>query len=379
MPIFLCYDPKKRTTSWTQEKHRSMVSEFTKRRIKYYTISSPEEMTAHLQLCKGEPSSLILFPASEQERRYLFDRYGAFDVHRIIFSHHDLLLAESNCSSIMNDFYGDMQTAITHLRERGCKRIALFGVNMGGYHDKLRAETFIHLLQEKVPLIFYTDGNAHPCLRALFACKEPIDAFICINDFHAFALTLVLNEIDRDWQKKLAVLSFADTVLSGLCSPSLSSISFNYIDGGKEVLTIHNALNKNPRMAYMHILMKSRLAIRETTAVQDPKGICFFMEEPYSDEELHTFVRPQRPCMALEKLLQLSDETDLAIMHGLITGMTLAEIANRLYLTRDTIKYRVRKFKEMLKCKSAKDLSSILHLWIDPIKLEEMIVKMKKA
>ncbi len=378
MPIFLCYDPYKRTTSWTQEKHQSMVSEFARRRIKYHTVASPEELASYLKYYKDEPSSLVLFPSFEPERQYLFDRYGQFDVHRIIFSHHDLLLAESNCSSVMSDFYGDMAVAIKHLRQRGCKRIALFGVNMGGYHDKLRADTFIRLSQDKDPLIFY-GPKAAPCLQALFACKQTIDAFICINDFHAFALFTALNEIEPDWQKKIAVLSFADTVLSGLCSPSLSSISFNYIDGGKEVLTIHNALCKNPRMAHMHILMRSRLAIRETTAVQNPEGICFFTEHPYTEEELHTLLRPSAPCMALEKLLQSSDETDLAIMHGLIEGATLTEIASRLYLTRDTIKYRVRKFKEKVKCENTSLLAALLTRWIDPAKLEEMIINWKKS
>lgn len=379
MPIFLCYDPAKRTTSWTQEKHQSMISEFTKRRIKYFSISSPEELAAHLKMHPDEPSTLVLFPSSEPERQYLFARYAGFPVHRIIFSHHDVHPAERNFSSVMSDFHGDMETAISHLRSRGCKKIALLGVNMSGYHDKLRAETFKHFSGEENPLIFHTNGKIYPCLHELLACKEQIDAIICINDFFAFPLMLILNVLDRDWSKKLSILSFSDTLLSGLCSPSLTSLSMNYIDGGREVVTIHNAIRKNPKMAYMHIVMKSAFSARETTLTQSPCGINFSEFEDFTDEQIKEIIAPQRKCMALEKLLRISDETDLAIMHGLIIGATLAEIASRLYLTRDAIKYRVRKFKEMLKCESTKELSAVLQLWIDPAKLEERIINTKKA
>lgn len=379
MPIFLCYDPAKRTTSWTQEKHQSMISEFTKRRIKYFSVSSPDELSAHLKMHPNEPSSLVLFPSGESERRYLFARYANFDVHRIIFSHHDASLAESNFSSIMSDFHGDMQTAISHLRSRGAKRIALLGVNLGGYHDKLRAETFKHFSGEEDPIIFYTSGKIYPCLHTLLTCKERIDAIICVNDFFAFALMRALHTFDKDWNQKLLLFSFSDTILSGLCAPSLTSLSLNYIDGGREVVTIHNAIQKNPKMAYMHIVMKSALSARETTNALSPCGITFSHFEQMPEEKMKEIIAPQRKCMALEKLLRLSDETDLAIMHGLITQTTLTEIASRLYLTRDAIKYRVRKFKEMLKCESTKDLAAILRLWIDPVKLEEMIIHMKKA
>ncbi len=377
MPIFLCYDPYKRSTSWTQEKHQSMVNEFAKRRIKYLSVSSPEELESYRNEFEAEHSSIVFFPASENERQYLFDRYGSFPLHKIIFSHHDVGAAARNFSSVMSDFYGDMEHAISHLRERGCKRIALFNANPSSYHDRLRIETYKHFIGEDA-LVFTTQNKIYPSITALLQCHETIDAIICINDFVAFCLILFLDHLDAEWQKKIALLSFSNSILSGLCSPSLTSISLNYIDGGKEVATIHKAVEKNPKMAYMHVVMKSTLYARETSAVQSPAGICFAAHAPYDMEQIKAIIAPQRKNAQLEKLLRISDETDLAVLHGLILENSLSDIANRLYLTRDTIKYRVRKFKDMLQCESAKELSAFLRLWIDPKKLEEMIVRAKK-
>ena len=376
MPIFLCYDPNKRTTSWTQEKLRSMTNEFAKRRIKYFSVSSPEELEKHLELYKGESSSIVFFPASEVERKYLFDRYSKFDVNRIIFSHQDVDVAETNFSYIMSDFYGDMNIAISHLKEKGCRKIALFNANPDSYHDRMRIETYKKLIDHD-PLLFTTDNKIYPAVEQLMKCDEKIDAILCINDFVAFCLMLILDSWDENWRKKILLLSFSNSILSNLCMPSLTSISFNYTDGGKEVATIHRLLEKNQRMAYMHIVMKSQLSKRETTMLENPCGIVFSSYGEYDYDKIKSAIAPQHKCMLLEKLLAMSDETDLAIMHGLIEGMTLGDIATRLYLTRDTIKYRVRKFKEYLKCQSTNEFSELLIKWIDPIKLEKTIVEKK--
>lgn len=374
MPIFLCYDPKKRNTSWTQEKYRSMTNEFAKRRIKYFSIYSPEELKKHLDEYKDETSSIVFFPSYEGERKYLFDRYKNFSINRIIFSHQDVDVAETNFSYIMSDFYGDMEIAISHLKEKGCKKIALFNANPTSYHDRMRIETYKKLIFHE-PLIFTTDNKIYPAIEQILKCDERIDAILCINDFVAFCLMLVLDNWDKNWREKLLLLSFSGSILSNLCMPSLSSISFNYTDGGKEVATIHKTLEKNTRMAYMHIVMSSQLSARETTELENPCGMVFSDYGEYNYDKIKTVIAPQHKCMLLEKLLAILDDSDLAIIHGLIEGATLSEIATRLYLTRDTIKYRVKKIREYLKCNSLAELSGFLKKWINPGSLEKMIVE----
>ena len=376
MPIFLCYDPKKRTTPWTQEKYRSMTNEFAKRRIKYFSVFSPDELKEYLELYSNETSSIVFFPSYERERNYLFSRYGSFDINRIIFSHQDVDVAETNFSYVMSDFYGDMQLAISHLREKGCKKIALFNANPTSYHDRMRIETYKKLIFHD-PLIFTTDNKIYPAVEQIMSCDEKIDAILCINDFVAFCLMLILDSWDKNWREKLLLLSFSDTILSSLCTPSLSSISFNYTDGGKEVATIHRTLEKNKRMAYMHVVMKSQLSKRATTELENPSGMVFSDYGKYDYDKIKSAILPQRKCMTLEKLLAMSDESDLAIMHGLISGATQNDIATRLYLSRDSIKYRIKKFKEYLGCESSLELTELLKQWVSPDALEKMIINQK--
>lgn len=374
MPIFLCYDPSRRKTPWAAEKYRSMTTEFTKRRIKYFTVSTPEELEGYLKEYPGEASSIVFFPSSEPQRQYLFNRYGKFNINKIIFSHQDVGVAETNFSYIMSDFYGDMELAISHLREKGCKSIALFCANLDSYHDRMRADTYNSFVGDSA-LIFETTDKIYPALESLMKCNERIDAIICVNDFVAFCLMLVLDELDKNWREKLLVMSFSNSIISGLCSPSLTSISFNYIDGGKEVATIHRALEKNNRMAYMNIIMKSQLYARETTEKENPAGMVFSEYRDYDYETMKSIIAPQKKCMALEKLLALSDPTDLEIMQGLISNMTFEDIAKKLFLTREAIKYRVKKFKDYLKIDKTKEITLLLKRWISAENLDAMIKK----
>lgn len=375
MPIFLCYDPAKRTTPWTQEKHLSMVREFAKRRIKYFTVSCPAELERHLQRLQSETCSLVFFPASKQQEEYLFTRYANFDVHRIVFSHYDGMIISSNASSIVNDFYGNMKQAIAHLREKGCKKIALFGANPNFSHDRMRMESFQHLIREDEPLIFTSENGLCHCLQQLLQCEERLDAILCITDYIAFYLMRVLQRLDQDWNRKLLLLSFSDTELAALGTPSLSSFSLNFAAGGREVATIHRAFEKNDLMAYMHIVLKSRLSARETTATPNPCGIVFFKQETFGKEEIDALTEPQTHCMALEKLLAIADRIDLTILYGLIADRSLAEIAAELFLTREAIKYRVRKYGTQLQCENAQALAALLKLWIDPEKLKQYMQK----
>ncbi len=368
MPIFLCYDSKSSYSIYSIEKHTGMTREFAKRRIKYFSIYSPEELKAYLKEYSTEESSIIFFPTREEERKFFFDRYSEFDIHKILFSNHDANTATSNFSSVMSDFHGDMKLAVSHLKEKGCKRIALFNANHNGYHDKLRIETYKQFIYHE-PLIFFSDKTIYPVLSNLLSCNERIDAILCTNDFSAFCLMLVLNEIDKDWNEKILILSFSDTILSSLCSPSLSSVSLNYVNAGKEIATIHNFIKKSDHVAYMHIIMKNYLSERETTKKFNPEGIVFSEQHELSAEKLIEITAPRTKCMSLEKLLTECDGTDLKILRGLILSKTIDDIGKSLYLSYETIKYRIKKFKAALGFSSIAELSSWLRIWIDPNKL----------
>ncbi len=372
MPVFLCYEAKNLENPWYVERYRSMTKEFTKHHIKYFSVFSPEELRAHLNNYGKEPSSIVFFPKNENERKFFFERYGEFNIHKIIFSHHDASPQYSNFSSVMSDFPCDMELAISHLKEQGCKKIALFNASPNVYHDKLRIDTYKQLIYHE-PLVFLSDKTVYPVLSRLLSCNERIDALLCTNDYSAFCLMLVLDKIDKNWNKKVLLLSFSNTILASLCSPSISSLSLNYANGSKEIATIHKLINKRNNVSHVHFIMRSKLFKRESTKKFNPEGIVFSKLPSFSEEELIEITAPRKKCMSLESLLATCDKTDLKILRELILSKKIDEIGKDLYLSYETVKYRIKKFKSVLGFDTTAELSSWLRIWVNLYNLEEII------
>lgn len=373
MPIFICNDPIKRQNPWATEKCKSLIEECQKRRIRYDEISSPTELREKLALTDGEFSSIVLFPMNESDRRYLFSRYGDIDIHKIVFAHHNINIFSADFSSVINDFNGDMKLAMSHLLQKGCKRIALLHAHPNSYHDGMRIETYTQFVPHP-PLLFNASGDKlYPTMEDLMRCHEKIDAVICINDYIAFCFMLFLDKMVENWQKKLAVLSFSDTILSGLHAPSLTSLSFNYTEAGKEIVSIHRTMEKKDRLAYMHFIMKPSLAARQTTQTENPTGVVFADLPHISREEFQSVIAPQAKCMPLEKMLAGCDRVDFEIIYGLLLAHPLSKIQNDVFLSQSAVKHRIRKYRDVLKFDRVNDLAAWLRLWIDPQKLKEKI------
>ena len=372
MPIFIHIAHCNQKSSYLLEKLRGLLLELKKHRINYFIISSPEELKKHLNENKNEPSSIVFFPHNEEERKSVFNLYSKFNINKIVASNANVNTAHSNYSSITSDFFSDMEDTISHLKEKGCKNIALFNVNPNGYHDKTRINTYMRHIYH-APLIFYKNESIPHAILELLNYNNRIDAIICNNDYTAFSLMLVLNSIDANWNEKLLITSFSNTILSGICTPSLSSISFNYTTAGKKIYTIHNLLSDD-EISHTHILMKNSLFKRETTQNNNPDGMIFSEHCTYSIEELFELTEPQKQCMELEKILLSCNISTLKIIHGLVLSKTIREICNDLFFHTDTVKYHIKKLKTALNFNTTAELSAFLKKWIDPEKFKEAII-----
>ena len=373
MPVFICYGSVIQELSYIIEKSNGIFSELAKHRIKCFVISSPEEITSYLSEYKDEPSVIIFITISDEDRQSLFDHYSEFNFHKIVFSNTNVNTAYSNFSSITSNFYDDMENAISHLREKGCKNIALFNANPDGNHDRIRISTYEQLIYH-TPLIFYKSKSFLHNILNLLRSNERIDAIICNNDYTAFRLMLILDAVDADWNEKLLVLSFSNTILSSLHNPSLSSVSLNYTTAGKRIATIYNLIKKDDQIAYIHLTMKNELFARETTRKNNPKGIIFSEQCSLDNKDVFEIDKQSNKCMALEKILLSCNFNALKIIHGLLLSKNVSEMSSDLYLHTESIKYHIKKLKSVLNCRTTAEVAAFLKTWIDPDKLKKVII-----
>ena len=370
MPIFISCSKALARACWGREKLGSIAAEATKKRIKCYFVCSREDVLTYEDELRREPSSLVLFFDSNEDPSSLLSEFAGLPLHVIVFAHHFHDMFESEFSYVMSDLSDAMQCAIRHLQSRKCTSPALFAVGRQSYHDRCREETFRRFSGTETPRVFHSAGRLQDTTKALLQTHEPIDALLCVNDLFALALMPLLSALDPEWNRKMLLLGFSDTIVGALHRPSLTSLTLGYAAGGREVVHIHRSIPKNEQLACMHAVMKSVLVARDTTEADAPCGICFADYPKLSDNQLTALLGSYNDLMHLENLLHTCDSIDYRLIAALLEGSSQGEAAEQLFLTTDSIKYRVRKMRRLLGCESSQALTTFLRTWIDKTHLE---------
>ncbi len=145
--------------------------------------------------------------------------------------------------------------AVQHLIQQGCKRIAFLGdVNHNdaeqrwlGYQDALIAAnlTIDPSLQIKTD---YTSQDGYEKVQALLLTENlNVDGLFAVSDAIALGASKYLFEQKVDVPNKIAIVGFDDIVLSEFCSPSLSTIQQNTVEGGRLLVSkLLKIINNQP-------------------------------------------------------------------------------------------------------------------------------------
>lgn len=380
MAIFVYSDVKFSQSCWRIAKFEGISEEAAKRRIKCFAVTSRADLLRYEEIYKNEFSTLVLIPGTNSQLPAFRKMFAGLPLRTIVFSHHIEDIPGGDYSYVMSDYNTVMEDMLALLRRRGATRIALFGVSRASNHDTCREQAFRRFCPEGRVFYLPDTVSAHrtkDAVRELLACDEAIDAIICCNDFLALSLSAVLDVLDKSWNQKLLLASFSDLLIGRVHAPALTSASLSERICGKEVVRLHRALMRDPQIAALHALMRADIAVRQTTAQNDPCGIRF-ADAVLPDETLDRALAPRVKLMRLELFLKTCDVLDLQLLCGIIEGTPQRQLADRLYLSRDSIKYRLRKIRTHFDFASAEELRAFLAFWIDPKKLAELSSGQKK-
>ena len=380
MAIFAYSDSGFTQSCWRRAKFDAISREAARRRIKCFSVSSRADLIRYEKIYKSEFSSLVLIPGTIKQLADFREMFKGLPLRTIVFAHHTEEFIDSDFSYVMSDYITVMEDMLTLLRRRGATRIALFGVTKASNHDTCRERVFRRFYPNGRVFYFADQASAHrtqDAIEELLACGETFDAIIACNDFIALSLTAVFDALDPDWNKKILLASYSDLLIGRVHSPALTSASLAEDTGGKEIDRIHRALERDPQISVLHALMRANIAVRETTAQKDPAGVCF-AEASMTRDELRAALAPRVKLMRLELFLETADTLDLQLLCGIIENASKTRLAERLYLSADSIKYRLRKIRVFFGFESAAQLRDFLAFWVDPKKLADLSSGRKK-
>ena len=187
---------------------------------------------------------------------------------------YDRICTGINCSRVVVDDYMGAYTAVTHLIDTGCRKIAFYGSPMNmeisknrynGYHDALLK----HGLREIPSLVRQCDNRAQaealtPEILSGEICP---DAFFAINDDTAIGILYTAKRMGFRVPDDISICGFTNGDRAKACDPMLTTVEQRGVAVGEEAanILIGQVEGSLPKDEVEKRVVRTRLVVRGTT------------------------------------------------------------------------------------------------------------------
>ena len=258
-------------------------------------------------------------------------------------------------SSVCSDVNAAMSQLLTMVTAEGRTRVAVYGVNPNSIGDMSRVDSLFLSKAENVEMeIFFNEQSLEQCFRAFSEKVDQFDAVICTNNYAAISLCRHLKKIPSH----LRIYSCVKTQISERYRDQIYSLDTNAAQFGKVAVSVYELLKKNPFLSCGTWYVRP-LPICENQTSQIPALPPMPDGSFYADTELQQI-------LCADRLLTCADETDFLLLQGLLAGRSISDLAEEIFLSESTVKYRLKKMETICGVFSR---DALLHLVQDLLKL----------
>ncbi len=254
----------------------------------------------------------------------------------------------SDTSYILIDYRTAARRCLEYFRAYGKTKTAILGINPHSYSDAVKAEIFSKEQQ-------YQNTTLSECFLKFLRDYEKYDSVICANYIAAVYLIAKCRELNLSIP---FLAAFDDSMLGQKISPSITSITLNFKELGAQAVSAYAYLKKQKDDISLTVSVPCKIIAGESTC-HFPVPAEPLPELPFSDasflsdpdvREIHT----------LETVLRSCDTEDLTLLESLQNKKSYASLAENLYASESTLKYRIRR---LLKKSGLTDTQELLHLY----------------
>ena len=187
---------------------------------------------------------------------------------------YDRICTGVDASRVVVDDYMGAYTAVTHMIDTGCHRIAFYGASMkleiaknryNGYKDALLK----HGLEIDEDIIRYCDNRADAEIITpdILAKKNRPDAFFAVNDDTAIGILYTAKRMGLRIPEDLSICGFTNGERAIACDPMLTTVEQRGVMVGEEAanILIGQVEGSIPMDKVERRVVRTRLIIRGTT------------------------------------------------------------------------------------------------------------------
>lgn len=378
MNIYIYTDPEYCNSLWFSQTYRAICEEASKKK---YTVRPIEcEDLNHFDLDSffaAEKRKIVLcLTTSVENTDSIISSFRRHGIH-VLLVNHQSHKESVDCSNLIVDYKYGMRKIISYLSSCGKTRPALYGINRNSATDMIKANFFNTYGS---PAVFYNDAGLSQCFEGLVKGLDQYDSFVCANDIVAYSLIRMLKQRGYEVPKDFYVVSFGDSLLSQIGSPTLTTIAVNHEDLGRQAICAYSYLYKAGESIYMSAKMASVLKVRASTALQMPSTLTKpSVSVPRSQDPGVDFYRDEesKRILGVEKMLTKCDKIDMQIIIGLLRSVPYGKIAEQFFISENVVFYRVKRLIKIADVKNKEELIRLLSDYLAPDSIAKYIEEEK--
>ena len=250
------------------------------------------------------------------------------------------------------------------------KKVALFAVNPQSPADKMKMDSFLSYKScdgnrfDQQDVFYFRELTKTTCESFISVCSS-YDAVIGTNDVSTAILLQMLKADGIKVPDDIFVASFGDISLSKSTTSELTLALLDCYSLGVHAVKLHSMLSGSDRISGSVLRLNCTIDTRNSTAnipinrsrvkadgTSDTVKMSFF-EDPHISR-----------IMLAEQVLDKCDSLDLEIMRSLLQKEKYIDIADKLHISENTVKYRIKRLLNFAKMESRSELTELMKSYL---------------
>lgn len=338
---------------WYKKTYKGLTAELGKKRIRFADVWNTDDIKNPQ---KG--SFAFIIGANVKWLAESVKFYEKCGIYPIILGVHSDIGINCSYSSVISDISNSMKYIINNFENSGMRKIALFGINRISATNISELRCFEKIMGDSFSErdVYYNDGSIVECCNDFFANFRKYNSVISVNDFATMCLLKKLAESGRS----IPIISYGGTRISERYFPNLPTVSFEYESFGRAAVWIMEAKKDNPTFDRVTVSVKFKIENEKSIKSVEEKFEHMQKKEVTTTEDPFYYDSTIKDLIRIENMLSLCNDEDFEIIAMLTRGESYESIAEKLFCSTGTVKYRVKKMRENCLCETKEELLKII-------------------
>lgn len=266
-------------------------------------------------------------------------------------------------SHISADQQVTVQNCMNLLNEQGRTRTAFFGVQKNDTSDMTKALAFSKRFSHQD--VYLTESNIEDCFERLLKNLDNYDSIICSNDVMAIYLLSRFRALGINIPERLHLIGNGNLWLSSHVTPSLTTVSYNAEVTAKLALQMCETLRDFEDVGSINMSLSTQLIRRGSTGepcirqcLDDQR---LHKRGAYMEYEGETLCHELSEIASLNQSLSACSQDQLSILRSWVAEESVDCIAEKLFLSSDTVKYHLKILYKLLDIHSKAELKELVN------------------